>query len=186
MAPKNNHFKNFFDQNINNSKKIWQGINNIIHNAKSNKNNNISIKINNETIIDQTVVASAFNDFFSSIAQNLQDKIPHFGNFEDYVTGLTSSSSFFFNAVTQSEMLKVITSLNHSKSTGEYSIPRQIFDCIPNELASILSWLINSTFETGIFPEALKIVKVIPIYKNKGSNLETNNYIETNFLTFQC
>ena len=53
---------------------------------------------------------------------------------------------------------------------------RQIFNCIPNELASILSWLINSTFETGIFPEALKIVKVIPIYKNKGSNLETNNY----------
>ena len=73
-------------------------------------------------------------------------------------------------------MLKTIKSLNHSKGTGDFSIPKQIFHCIPNELATILTSLINITFETGIFPESLKIVKVIPIFKNKGSEFETNNY----------
>ena len=59
---------------------------------------------------DNTKVASAFNEFFSSIAQNLQDKIPDYGNFQDYVTGLNSPNSFFFTAVTQSEMNKIIKS----------------------------------------------------------------------------
>ena len=171
-----NHYKKFFENNINNSKKIWNGINNIIHNSKDKNNNNIFLEINNETIENQSEVAGAFNEYFGSIAQNLQNKIPNFGNFEDYVTGLTSPDSFFFKAVTQAEMLKTIKALNHSKSTGDFSIDRHIFDCIPNELAIILTSLINLTFETGIFPDSLKIVKVIPVFKNKGSNLITNNY----------
>ena len=92
------------------------------------------------------------------------------------MTGNPSPDSFFFKAVTPSEMLKTINSINHSKSTGDFSIPRQIFDCVNNGLSVILTSLINLTFETGIFPNSLKIVKVIPIYKNKGSNSETNNY----------
>ena len=61
-------------------------------------------------------------------------------------------------------MLKTIKSLHHSKSIGDYSIPKQLFKYIPNELAKILTSLINLTFETGVFPESLKVVKVIPVF----------------------
>ena len=71
-------------------------------------------------IKNEAEIASAFNDFFGSIAQNLQDKIPNFGNFQDYVTGLNSPESFFFKAVTESEMLKTFSTLNFSKSTGDF------------------------------------------------------------------
>ena len=81
------------------------------------------MNINNNIINDQSKVASAFNDFFSSIAQNLQDKIPSFGDFEIFVSGNPSPHSFFFKAVTPNEILKTMKSLNHSKSTGDYRIP---------------------------------------------------------------
>ena len=137
---KNNYYKKFFNDNIKNSRQLWKGINDIIHNQKNKNINSISLKLNDDIVNDQSAVASAFNDFFSSIAQNLQDKIPNFGNFENYVNGNPSPDSFFFKPVTQTEMLKTMNSLNHSKSTGDYSIPKQLFDYIPNELASILRY----------------------------------------------
>ena len=36
--------------------------------------------------------------------------------------------------------------------------------------------LINQSYNTGIFPEVLKISNVIPIFKNKGSPLDVSNY----------
>ena len=39
-----------------------------------------------------------------------------------------------------------------------------------------VSMLINMSFETGTFPSILKISKVIPVFKNKGSPLEVGNY----------
>ena len=144
---------------------------------KSKKGNNkIPLKLKDNLVDDDAEVASAFNEFFCSIAQNLQDKIPDYGNFQDYVTGLKSSNSFFFTAVTKSEMSKVIKSLNFTKGTGDFSIPKKVFKLIPNELTEILTLLINLTFETGIFPTSLKIVKVIPIFKNKGSNQDVKNF----------
>ena len=73
-------------------------------------------------------------------------------------------------------MLKTIKSLDSSKSTGDSSIPKQIMNLIPRELAYPLTHLINLTFQTGIYPSTLKIVKVIQIFKNKGSNIDINNY----------
>ena len=36
--------------------------------------------------------------------------------------------------------------------------------------------LINLSFTTGVFPSALKIAKVTPVFKNKGSPLFCSNY----------
>ena len=172
---KRNYYQHFFNNNIKNIKHIWKGINELISKSKT-KDNNISLKINDTLIKNESKIAGAFNDYFSSIAQNLQDKIPEYGDFEEFVKGFSSSNSFFLKAVTQCEMLKTLSSLNFSKSTGDFSIPKQIFSLIPHDLSYVLTSLINLTFETGIFPSSLKIVKVIPIFKNKGSKLDINNF----------
>ena len=36
--------------------------------------------------------------------------------------------------------------------------------------------IINLSFATGIYPDSLKIAKVIPIFKNKGDELLVSNY----------
>ena len=73
-------------------------------------------------------------------------------------------------------MEETINLLCHSKSTGDFSIPKIIFDSVTPEIAKILTLIINQSFETGIFPSPLKIVKVIPIFKNKGSNQNLDNF----------
>ena len=56
------------------------------------------------------------------------------------------------------------------------SIPPYILSLINLDISNILTKIINLSFQTGIFPASLKLVKVIPVYKNKGSNTSFNNY----------
>ena len=49
-------------------------------------------------------------------------------------------------------------------------------------LIPILVSLINASFSLGIFPDDLKIAKVIPLFK-KGDTLDINNYRPISLLT---
>lgn len=68
---------------------------------------------------------------------------------------------FLFNT-SEAEILKTIKSLKNSNSLG--------YDNFPTKFIKL-----SETLITGIYPDALKIAKVIPIFK-KGDPTSTNNY----------
>ena len=59
---------------------------------------------------------------------------------------------------------------------GPNSIPMDIFPLIRLSIVQPLVDIINLSFEKGSYIGKLEISKVIPIFKDKGSNLECNNY----------
>ena len=73
---KTNHYKSYFRRFNNNSRKIWNGINELISKRKSNQ---LSINIidNGKFRSDQIMVTNKFNSFFTSIGSILSDKIFH-------------------------------------------------------------------------------------------------------------
>ncbi len=76
-------------------------------------------------------------------------------------------SEIFLYAVIEDELIKIIKTLN-KKSAGEDNIPPNIVKACQNQLLKPLLILINRPFNMlneGIFPDNLKIAKVIPIYK---------------------
>ena len=173
---KQNFFKNYFIENSNNSRKIWQGINDFLLRNKNKNNNNITLNFRNENVSDPLEVANIFNNFFSSIADDIRSTIPPvFNNFKQYLKE-PILNSFFLERVSISEVSRTINSLSPSKASGPNSIPPNILSLLNIDISNILSKIINLSFETGIFPSSLKLVKVIPVYKNKGSNTNFNNY----------
>ena len=60
-----------------------------------------------------------------------------------------------------------------NKSTGPNSIPVDLLKMIPDLIIFPLCEIINLSFLTGKFPDALKIAKVIPIFKS-GSVVDVN------------
>ena len=54
---------------------------------------------------------------------------------------------------------------------GPNSIPVTILKEIKKEISEPMSTLINLSFDTGDFPNCLKLAKVIPVYK-KGDQQE--------------
>ena len=72
-------------------------------------------------------------------------------------------------------MEDLINAFNLNKAIVPNSIPVIILKEIKKEISEPLSTLINLLFNTGDFPNCLKLAKVIPVYK-KGNQQECNNY----------
>ena len=73
--------------------------------------------------------------------------------------------NFIVAHISNEELLDIINSLEN-KSTGPSSIPIKLLKLIPDLIIMPLCKIINTSFITGVFPSALKIVKVIPIHKS--------------------
>jgi len=82
----------------------------------------------------------------------------------------------FLLPTTPDEVVKIISSFSASKSSGPNSIPVRILKLLKHDISNPITTLINKSFEEGIFPSALKVSKVVPVFKNKGSPLEVSNY----------
>ena len=173
---KKSYFQKIFLQNSNNIKNTWKGIKAIINLNGSKKNQPSSLLINNKLISEPKAVAESFNNYFSSIASELQSKIHYYG--KDFSTFLKNSNpnNFFIKPTNIVEVINNINDLNTNKAMGPNSLPTDIFHLIKLSIAQPLANIINLSFEKGIYIDELKISKVIPIFKDKGSDLDFINY----------
>ena len=76
---KKQYFCGYFQANINNMKKTWIGINNIL-NRKTKKSKSISalkdFKNNNEVSRDPTRIPNILNEHFATVEQKLANQLP--------------------------------------------------------------------------------------------------------------
>ena len=169
------YFVDYFHQNAKNIRKIWKGVKEIVSLKSSSTSKPISLRIDDIVTSNPDIVANSFNSYFSSVADKIRSKIPesdkHFTSFLKH----PNLNSIFLSLVTPEEVQKIIHSMPLSKSSGPNSIPIKILKLVCKEISYPLTELVNLSFSTGQFPSALKLSKVIPIFK-KGSPLETSNY----------
>ena len=176
-ASKITHYTEFFNNNSNNIKLTWKGIQQII-NLKSKKSATPScILVNKNIVHNEKDIANSFNEFFTSVAGKLKNKIYKNKDldFRNYLRN-ESNQTFFISPTTNQEVIDVINKLNNNKATGPHSIPHKILLLIHRSFSTTLSRLINLSFEKGIYFERLKVSQVLPVYKNSDDPLDMNNY----------
>ena len=86
------------------------------------------------------------------------------------------NDTFVINHVQESEIEKLINNLNQNKSLGPCSIPVKILQKHIDVFKQPLTYLINLSFQQGIFPEALKTTRVTPIFKKEDHQPLFNNH----------
>jgi hypothetical protein len=173
---KKKYFQDYFAYNAKNIKDTWQGIKSIVNINTKNKSNPTSLMVNKKLISDPKAVSENFNEYFSSIASKLQKKIYHPSKDFSAFLQNENENNFFIKPTNVLEVLNNINDLSTSKGTGPHSIPTNIFHLIKFAVAEPLVNIINLSFQTGIYIDDLKISKVIPIFKEKGSELDHMNY----------
>ena len=90
--------------------------------------------------------------------------------------GRTSEfSSFFLSHTDTAEVECIIAAFKNGKAFGPYSIPCNLLKLLSPYISSALVILINESFTTGIFPDKLKVAKVIALHK-KGASDNLSNY----------
>ena len=91
---KKNYLREYFQENYNNSKKVWIKINELLYN-KHKKSSEVFINEQDCIIAEQEIVANKLN-YFVNVAQNLLKGLGKANNkFQDYLKKKTNKKSFF-------------------------------------------------------------------------------------------
>lgn len=131
----------------------------------------IVIRVDDEEISDPAMVANGLNEFFASVGEMNVMTDHHVSN----VPTNGPIASMVLLPVTEDEVAKVLKQLPSKKSTDVNGVSVWLLRECWAHLVSPLTSLVNASFESGVFPSALKAAKVIPIFK-KGDPLEPSNY----------
>ena len=116
-----NHYYSYFEQNLSNIKKTWQGINEII---KGKRNNNKQIKsikrpLDKSVTHDPIEISNILNNHFATVGSNLASSLPSSSTeYTSYLNEREYRDSFFFEAVTTKEVENEISSIPNNKSCG--------------------------------------------------------------------
>ena len=172
------YHKKYFETYKDCSKKQWSMINNLL-NRKAKSKNSIKLTDSSNTIISSdTGVANAFNDYFAGIAANMKDNIgPRMtfdpGGIQNFLDS-PCQNSIFLRPTDQFEVHKIIKSFKN-KSTLDTKVEALKIANTSFTFTNTLAKILNSSFQQGIFPQALKLAKVVPIHK-EGAKNDVKNY----------
>ena len=166
------YFQNIFTKFKHDIKRTWSVINESLH----RKNKSISSRMfshNGKTLEDPSEIANAFNEYFISIGPSLANQMDKNNNFRKYLRN-PSESRLHFEPITEHKTMRIIENLKNKTSTGIDGLSNQLIKMAKNVLVKPLTIIINQMIVTGIFPDQLKISKVIPLYKAKDQTILSN------------
>ena len=171
------HYEQLFHKYKQDIKQTWCTINSILNKSRKTQDIPDSFHGNNDTnITERSEIANSFNTFFTQVGPKLANNIdiPQGKSYSDYLTE-PSKSIFNFRNIEETDIMQIIDNLPNKTSRGNDDLSYQLIKRITTSLTKPLSIIINQILNYGIFPEKLKIAKVIPIYK-KYDNKLFNNY----------
>ena len=142
------------------------------------KVNNFEIKINNDIISDDQDIANIFNDYFVNIPSKLKEPIQpsEFKLLHNFVDSkVNDNTNFTIPFVNSSFVCNYLSNMDVTKATGLDCIGPRLLKIAPNVLTPSITYIINKSIESGVFPCTWKNAKVNPIFKT-GDKDNVNNY----------
>ena len=154
------------EQEKNNMRNTWKILNSIIMPNCSKKFSEKFVS-GNEVYTYPNKIGSKFNDYFANTGPKLASTIKHTGkDFSSYLQN-SSDATCFFKPTDEDGIQKIINKLGSRKSAGHVNIRADLIKCVASEIAKPLSIIFNASLSSGIFPNELKVAKVVPIYKKR-------------------
>ena len=157
-----------------NVKRTWTFMKEIIGKSKiQSKSLPRRIIINSKDIYDECDIANSFNKYFVDVGPNLAKNI-QLGT-KPFASYLSKTQHYIQNTnLTFSELETAYFSVNKNKAPGYDDISSNVILNCYNEIKYLLFHIFNKSITTGIFPEALKIAQITPIFKTGDEYILTN------------
>ena len=132
------------------------------------------IVVDNIKVHEEKGIANEFNNFFIDLGPELAKEIPGPAkSFESYV--LESNSTMPTGPISVNELKNTFFSIKTNRCPRPDEINFNVVRSCFGELCEPLQNLLYLSFKRRIFPDGLKIAKVIPVFK-AGHNAELSNY----------
>ena len=181
---KKNYVRQQLEVNKTNSKKLWQMLNETVRGTNSNnKLSNTFLNSDGEHTSDKHDIAESFNSFFISIGDKLQQEIPT--RSEDPLSHVQTPAEHILNLLHNTNSAELGNTIKQMKNVGagidgiNANIFKHTYLAIINELVH----LINICLANGVFPSALKMAVIKPVFKS-GDKKVFNNYRPISILPY--
>ena len=166
------YYQTRFTESRNDIIKSWKIIRVVISNRKD-ATKTVTFRINEHDITDQHKIAEKFNEFYVNIGPTLASKIPA-GRYDPitYIKNGTTNS-IYLRPVNEEEVSNILKDMKNS-SAGWDCISPSIIKKTYEYFVVPLVHICNVSFLYGVFPNELKIAKVIPLFKGGESKYLIN------------
>jgi hypothetical protein len=171
-AAKRKFYIKKISDNYTNSRLIWNIINELTGRMKRVKQSKFFTH-NNSKYSKPGEICKLFNEYFIKIGKEISDKFNKTDEYKRYLK--RKSTRFKFTEVTMKRIVNIINKMKSKSSSGHDGISNKILKKIKLEISPKLEYLFKKSLQTGIFPDSLKIARVMPLYK-KGSMTDITNY----------
>ena len=174
---KRDYYNMLITRGSNDSRRLWQTLRGVI--PSKNQSNPSSIVIDDTVLNSDVDIANGFNRHFTSVASKL---IGDDGNCNDNVllnvindSGNDNIPCLEMPSISFNFVDKEIRTMCANKATGLDEISCKILKLARPIIVESLTYILNLSLSTGIFPKVWKQAKVTPLHKSGALN-DTNNY----------
>ena len=123
---------------------------------------------------DMDNIVNSFNSFFVNAGPELAGEIPDLGFDQCNSNIKRNPHSIFLSATNEQEVINIVLKCKSKLSTDCHDIDMTIVKKVINNIAKPLTHICNLSYQSGRFPNKMKIAKVIPLYKNESKHSYTN------------
>ena len=173
-AEKSYYNKQLEEQKFN-IKGTWKILNEVLRGSSStSKIPDVFLEDSNE-IKDKKDIADGFNNFFVNVGPNLAKTIQAPANMSvnDYLPD-PNVNTMFLDPVTEQEVVELVKKFSNKTSLDCHGISMLLIKQILTHIVKPFTHICNLSFEIGIFPDLMKMAKVLPIFKSGKNNIYTN------------
>ena len=160
-----------------NSRKLWQLINQVIYKIGRKSQVIESLKIDNLVRYSPMEITKGFCNHFATVGKTYSDKVqPPRVLVETYNEKINMSNiSMFLSPTDREEIKSLIMNLPAKNSSGCDDISNNLLKKLCPSLLSPLEKIFNKSLNEGAFPELMKLADICPLFKSKLEN-DANNY----------
>ena len=170
---KSKYYLNLFNKCKTDMKKSWGIVNNLM--GKNKTSNSIKEMIfDDELCTDISTITEKLNNFFSTIADKLDDSLPTSNVLPTDFLNRRCTDSFRLFPVTSEECFEITRRLKITKTNLD-EIPIKVFQQIYSNIVHPFIQLLNVSFRTGICPDIFKTARITQIFKS-GDQKNPSHY----------
>ena len=181
-SKKREYFDDRLTRFLNSPKRFFNELNRLT--AKQKKKSNFKIADNeNKLNTDYFAVSNLFSEKLVSISKTSATSIP---TVPFTTEGLCNDEKYIFFYLTDSlEISKIVRNLKNHKAAGLDGVTAEVLKVSFDLTCDRLTYLINESLSSGVFPKILKTAKVVPIFKS-GNKSNCENYRPISLLSVLC
>ena len=163
-----------------NSKKMWKLVKDIT--GRGTNTGHIILETNNEHIVEPKQITNVLNQHFLNVTEKVTVSLPKDESYktpDELVTWISdrlpNAVKFDIPLITENEVLKALSALDITKSTGVDKISPMFLKISSASISPHLTHIINTSIKSNTFPDLWKTAIVYPLHKS-GSKANLDNY----------